>query len=145
MLLMMLIPGGGFLKRWNMPKMATPFFGLTLGLKIFVTWLRKVLETSCLAQKNRNCHVYIPLVNQHLTSAHKTSYVQKKILARCKSKFCRFIVTWLMKVAHTSFFVALCSVYVRALAHMSYNIQHGQMSNLNQIRVAQIFFAVKIL
>ena len=30
--------------------------------QILVSWLRKVIESSFLAQKNRNCHVYIRLV-----------------------------------------------------------------------------------
>ena len=39
------------------------FSGLACA-QIFVSWLRKVMETSFIAQMNRNCHVYIRIVKQ---------------------------------------------------------------------------------
>ena len=49
---------------------------------IFVARLRKVVETSFLAKKNRNCHVYIQLVKQYIPlNAQKRFYGPKMILS----------------------------------------------------------------
>ena len=53
------------------------FFGFACG-QIFVYRLREVIETSFLAQTNRNCHIYIRLVKHHIPlNAHKDTFINK--------------------------------------------------------------------